>query len=505
MFEASAIPNFLRKAFSRFDILIIVGLVILFLASRLIRLDQFPIFSDEGIYIHWAKVAWHDAAWRFISLTDGKQPLQTWGTIPFLKLFPSNALLGGRMFAVATGLFALSGMFSLLYYLWGKKAAFIGALLYILTPYFLFYDRMALVDSGVNAFFIWLLFFSLLLAHLRRLDVALLYGMLGGLALLSKSSVKIFIGLAAFAPILFFERNTKKFVQNTTNYASIYGIAVAIAVVIYNVQRLSPFFHYVSEKNKTFILTFDELMKDPFTVFLSNIRLIPEYVFSEMGIVLGVLGLIGLYLLYKKDRLLAMYLTVWLVIPFFIVAFVSKVLFPRYVIFFASLLTILATYFFVQIKNKLYVWIAVVLYALSVGYFNYTILFDPVHIPFPPIDRGQYVEGWPAGWGVKEIVQYAREKSAEKPVMLLAEGNFGLAGDVLDTHLQPGDRISVQGYWPLDEKTLLEHQKDLKDNHVYVVLSHQLEVPRGWPVQIIKKFEKPGGQSAIYLLELRKI
>src|SRR5690606_35890955 len=127
------------------DVLFVIAIIILFFILRLTNLDKWPQFSDEGIYINWAKVAWKDASWRFISVTDGRQPLQTWATIPFLKLFSPNDLVAGRMFAVAAGFAGLIGMFSLLFYLWGKKAAYIGSLLYIFLPYFVFYERMALV------------------------------------------------------------------------------------------------------------------------------------------------------------------------------------------------------------------------------------------------------------------------------------------------------------------------------------------------------------------------
>src|SRR3989344_3822794 len=174
MFDVSKIFSFFKKNFNLKDILLGFGLVALFFLSRIIYLDKLPIFSDEGIYIHWARIAWHDASWRFISLTDGRQPLQTWGTIPFLKLFPQNLLFGGRMFSVAKGF----------------------------TSFFLFYDRIALADSAVNAGFIWILFFSILVVRTLRLDLALLFGIIAGMAMLTKSSVRLFIMLSAFAPIL---------------------------------------------------------------------------------------------------------------------------------------------------------------------------------------------------------------------------------------------------------------------------------------------------------------
>src|SRR5690349_4429446 len=114
MFDIFQIPGLLRKHFTKKDV-IWLGLILLaFLATRLINLDKFPIFSDEGIYISWAKQAWHDATLRFISLTDGKQPLQTWGTIPFLKLFADNLVLGARLFAVMNGFLCLVGIGTLL-------------------------------------------------------------------------------------------------------------------------------------------------------------------------------------------------------------------------------------------------------------------------------------------------------------------------------------------------------------------------------------------------------
>jgi hypothetical protein len=100
------------------------------------------------------------------------------------------------------------------------------------------------------------------------------------------------------------------------------------------------------------------------------------------------------------------------------------------------------------------------------------------------------------------IVEYAREKSVEKPVIILAEGNFGMSGDVLDVFLKKDDRISIRGYWPLGEKELLENQKDLGENYVYIVLSHKFDYPKEWPMRLIKRFEKPNNQSVMYLFEL---
>ena len=181
MFNLQDIFKWFKKNITLKDWGMILILVILFLATRLIFLDKFPIFTDEGIYINWAKIAKVDASWRFISLTDGKQPLQTWFTIFFLKFFPDNPLLAGRLFAVLGGVIALKGLFFLVWYIFGKRAAFWASFIYIFTPFFLFYDRLALVESFVNAGFIWILFFSILLINNLRLDTALLFGLTSGI------------------------------------------------------------------------------------------------------------------------------------------------------------------------------------------------------------------------------------------------------------------------------------------------------------------------------------
>lgn len=504
MFDLAAIIQFFKKNFSLKDIVIILCLIALFFATRLINLDKWPIFSDEGIYIHWAKVAKYDASLRFISLTDGRQPLQTWGTIPFLKLFPENALLAGRMFSVATGFVALIGMFSLLYYLVGKRSAYLGTFIYIVTPYFLFYDRMALVDSGINAGFTWMLLFSILLARTLRLDIALLFGLIAGFTLLAKSSARLFLGLSAFAPILFFDKRWKSFSLKSINYYFLLGISVFLAFLIYNVQRLSPFLHFVELKNTTFILTTAELIQNPFAVFFSNIRSIPLYVFWELGWILVVFAFLGLAKMYKKDWKMFIYFALWLLIPYIALSFIGRVVFPRYLIFLGNLLFVLAIYYFSTVKNhkKLYAMVGSTLLVLF--YFDYPILFKPAALNFPRIDRGQYVEGRSAVWGAQEVVEFARSKvQPDKPVVLLAEGNFGLVGDVLDVFVRPDEKIYVRGIWPLNKNDLLLAQPDLKDKSVYIVFSHRTEFPAEWPMRLVKQYPKPNGSpDVLYLYEL---
>lgn len=503
MFDISAVITFIKKKLTGKDALLLTFAGVLHFATRLYNIKLLPIFTDEGIYIHWAKVAWHDASWRFISLTDGRQPLQTWGTIPFLKLFPNDALLAGRLFSVTTGFVALVGIFLLLYLLFGKKTAFIGAFLSIFSPYFLFYDRLALMDSGVNAVFIWILFFSILLARTVRLDVALMFGISAGVGLLTKSSVQMFFAVSFFTALFLVDYKKRKMV-GIFSFSFLYGVVFLLSQIIYNVQRLSPFMHYLSQKNTTFVMTFSEWIKNPFEVVASNLKIVPYYVFSESGWIVVPFALLGFYFLFKKNIRLFLFFLSWLLIPYLGIAFMTRVLFPRYIIFFGTLLIILTSYCLGEIKKK---ELFVILFSFIVGVFivfQYPMWTDYTKILLPETDIGQYIIGPNVGLGMDEIIAFAREKSKEKPVRIIAEGDFGLTGDMLDVFLRQNDHIFIQGYWPLTKEVLEKHQADIRKEYVYVVTAHELTYPVDWPMKQIRVYYKNGNTSAIQLFELTK-
>lgn len=515
MFRIEHIWKYLKTTFSKKDAVIFFVLISVFFATRIIHLTQWPIFSDEGIYIRWAKTAWKDASWRFISVTDGRQPLQTWGTIPFLKLFPDNALLAGRLFSVTTGFVAFAGMMSLTFTLWGKKAGYIAGLLHLFIPYFLFYDRMALVDSAVNAGFIWILFFSILLAKSRRFDVAFLMGFIGGFASLAKSSTRIFLLLSATAPILYLHdlrsKKFKKFFLESASYLVLLLGVICITLLFYNVQRLSPYFHYVAIKNTTFIRTFDEFIADPLGIFWHNIKILPLYISWESGWLIVPLSIFGLYTLIKNDRYIGVYLLFWFVVPAVGITLMAKVLFPRYVIFYGSLFVVTAAYGLGVMHKKMVskkislstLILGIVL--LSMMILDIPLLFFPAKASFPPVDRGQYIEGLTAVWGAQDLVEELRVVSTNEheSVIVLAEGDFGLVADVLRVFVNESDAIEIRGHWPLDETELFQAMHEAETKRVFVVFSHKETFPDHWPIVLVQKYSKPNSDKALYLFEIK--
>src|SRR3990167_8160438 len=171
--------SFVKK--HRIELITAVFLTIVYFFLRLYRIMSLPIFTDESIYTRWSQIARFDDSWRFISLVDGKQPLFIWLNMTLIRVI-NDPLLSGRLISVFAGFATMAGLFFLGREIFKNRwIGILSALLYLIFPFALVYDRMALYDSLVGTFAIWSLYFEVLLIKKLRLDISLILGMvLGG-------------------------------------------------------------------------------------------------------------------------------------------------------------------------------------------------------------------------------------------------------------------------------------------------------------------------------------
>ena len=184
-------------------------LIPLYFITRVVNLKVIPIFTDEAIYSYWAQVALHDPANRFISLEDGKQPLFIWLAAIFQK-FIEDPLIASRLVSVFAGFGSLIGIYILSSSLFNKRTALISSFLYLVLPFTLLYDRLALFDSLLTTLGIWATFFTIKLVREQRLDWAMLAGITIGLALITKSSGVFFLYFLPFSLLFFYFLAKKK-------------------------------------------------------------------------------------------------------------------------------------------------------------------------------------------------------------------------------------------------------------------------------------------------------
>lgn len=468
---------------------VVLGLGILlsiYFATRLFNLTSLPIFTDEAIYIRWSQIGAQDANWRFISLTDGKQPLFTWVVMALLRLIPGDPLFVGRLASVLTGAVSLIGMWFLAFELFkNKRVAWIASFLYLISPFALMYDRMALYDSMVATFFIWNLYVAIRLAREVRLDLALIFGMTLGAGMLNKTSG--FLNLYLFPATLALIRG------KVWRWVILAGLAASLSQIFYSILRLSPFFHMIAQKDSVFVYPLAEWLKHPFQFLYGNISGLFDWLRGYLTLPLFLASFAPLLVLKGQPREKLLLYFYWIA-PFVGLALFGRVLYPRFILFMVMPLLVLAAVSIDWLLSKLTVklWkfaVICVLFFPSV-WTDYFIIADPLHAPIPYADKGQYIDNWPAGWGVKEVVTFIRLESQKGPVTLYTEGTFGLLPAAIELYFTDVVNVTIKGIWPLPS----EIPDDIVVSEIamptYLVVNQSPKTPPSYPLRLIAQFQK---------------
>ena len=503
--------------------IVIIGLVLTtaFFISRLYNLGTLPIFTDEAIYVRWAQIAKNDPAWRFISLTDGKQPLFIWGIMVAMR-FVEDPLLAGRVVSLVAGFFTSIGLFFLARQLF--KNMWIGMLssfLYILYPFAVVYDRMALYDSLVGTFAIWSILLVVLLVEKMRIDVALLLGMVLGVGVLNKTSGFISAYLIPLG-VLLFDLKGRNRLRRLARLTLLAMISFFLMYLYYAILRLSPFFHIVDEKNTIFYypIPIEDWLASPTTFFGSFFAWFSERLKFFVGNILGlwdwfityatwsfILLISAAFAIDRKYLREKVFLLLWFFVPFVVLALIGKVLYPRFIFFMTLYLLPLAAYSLYRIRSRvrntlLYGGLCLLLFSLPFVS-DYYIVFDFARVPIPKSDRGQYINGWPAGGGVKEAIVFFEEEAKKGKVFVMTQGTFGLFPYAFEIYLKDNPNVTISSFWPVPETPPQEAVEKNSTMRVYIVFYQPCpscpspgEAPVMWKLERVAQFKKGTGQES---------
>lgn len=435
------------------ELVILLILVTAYFLLRLPNLTLQPIFADEAIYIRWAQVMRAEPTLRFLPLSDGKTPLFMWSIIPLFK-FIEDPLFAGRFLSVLSGLATLFGVVILGWKVFGKNAAFWAGLFYVIVPYTVFFDRMALVDSMLSAFTLWSLFFSIWLAQNVRLDLAMILGYLLGGGILTKTPGMLNLLLLPATLLLFKKAKTDKY--KLLKLFLFWGVAIGIALLMYNSLRLGPNFHLLSSRNADYVFSPAELSGRPLDPFIPHFNDISDW-FPKL-FTWPVLGLVvlGFWLVVKTKNRMGWIILLWAIIPILLSMAFLKTYTARYLLPSIPPLLILGGYGMEKVSRVIKVprvpqglkpvvpVILVLLAILQPLYFNYQLLTNPPPNSLPKGERKGYFEMWTAGYGFEEIAEYLVERKKEGKVVVGTEGFFGTLPDGLYIYLDKSG-ISIIG------------------------------------------------------------
>ncbi|HUW22067.1 MAG TPA: glycosyltransferase family 39 protein [Candidatus Bathyarchaeia archaeon] len=518
--------NFKRQI-SKIDRKLILGwtaLVLLFFLLRLMSLTLLPVFADEAIYVRWAQVMRAEPTLRFLPLSDGKQPFFMW-LLMFLLPLTEDPLLVGRLISVLAGFGSFIGITLLSYFLFrDKKISFLSAFLYTVIPYFVFFDRLALVDSLLSMLAVWTYLLAVLLAHYLRLDLAMITGIILGAAFLTKSPA-IFVAFLILPSALFLHKNNrlkKPYLLQLIKLGGFWLVVYFFAFVIYNLLRLGPNFGMIATRNQDYIFPIREVFRhplDPLKPHLNDLITWLPNLFTPPVILLIFLGVFMRWLM-KTDRRQILFLVSLFIVPIFTQSAVARVFAPRYLLFAVWPAVILAAvgidclskYLGRCNKRLPEGWLQGVIVTLllffTLSYVRW-LLVDPAQAPLPRKMRSGYLEEWTSGYGIKEAVSFINRRVAEtnRNILVGTEGYFGTLPDGFQMYFDQNRRVIVVGVGQPVREVPVSLLNATVDNEVYLLVNQSRflvgQDARLIPIARYPKASGPNGQDFLLLFQVK--
>lgn len=333
-------------SFEKQNLLVFLGVVLLYFVSRLWGLTALPIFSDESIYIHLAERVADDPVHLFLFRMEGKQPLFFWLNALTLNVF-SDPLVAGRTVCVLAGFASLTGIYLIGRHLYSSKQGLVAAWMYVFCPYTLFFDRLAVVDSLLCTFGVWLVYVSLRIAHaygssqdnqddnskvssLNSSPITsgyLVLGLMMGLAFFTKATAILLMPVPIVVLFIYGCHKRKGFWQRLFLSCLVAGLLIA---PIYLFGKKVGYFERTDllQIPNRLALTPAELLAFPWAIWLRNADIVVEFfvTYLTMPMVLIIALGLGLGMRGKKGSVLAL----WAIIPTVSIIIVANGFFSRY-------------------------------------------------------------------------------------------------------------------------------------------------------------------------------
>jgi len=465
----------------------IVILSVFYLISRLLFLTRYPIFNDEAIDLRWAWVMTHVPRELWYSLSDGgKQPLLYW-LYGIAWQVIGDPLLAGRLVSVFIGLTTVWAV-----YLLGGWTA---CIFLITAPLFVFFDRLALVDSALAAIFAWQLVLLVKLQKHNAIRIAVLAGILVGISLWIKS-----IGF------LFFLVTVLEFVYIWYSQKRPRSVAVALLVFIAVAGWiglplfLRPEAVRIFEMAHEYTYSFKELVAQNFGNVGGNIlHAFLDYAAYVSPIVvlafIASLQSVGM----QKKRILFL---AWL-FSFGVIVIFGRGAHSRYILFTTVPVIVLSS--FVLSTHKILLGITISLMSVL----SAILIIDPptfFHL-FPVAQlRAEsygYVDGWPSGYGVKEALTAIDADRRGQHAIVAVRWDSGNPEDAMVVYTKGNTQITTKYLDPRLPDDAREVLNASARGRVYFVTRQgqyngfeRYLVPMG-------RFPKPGGKEYVELFRVR--
>ncbi len=488
----------------------------LYFITRLAGLKGVPYFCDEGVYIRWAQQALFEHRWLGC-LIDGKPPLHIWAIMPFLKIF-DDPLVAGRVSSVFAGAFTTAGIFLLGRELKDSRFGLLSAFFYVICPYALWKDRLALAESLLLTFTVFAVFFTVKAVKSENYLYLAGTGVSTYLALMTKGTAFYLFLILPFAYVLSSPSNREETrAHPLLRWAVAIGVCLVAAYGAYSLLRIKLDFGLLVDVSSTRTLTFSRIITDPFAFFPGNADSILRNSFNLMTPVLFITCFAGLLAgLIRKWRP-AILLALWFLVVWLVVGVTSLHPYPRFYLGMLPPLLLGASYAVTELagrarehgrKNEdraavlIAACVIVLLAAITVpaGIKTARVITNPAGAGLPDMIKSQYIDNWSAGWGLDQTVKYLERRAVKQKITVAADDGF-FPGFALATYFFDNPNIDYSVY-NKDAGLPPELLLAAKERPTYLVLNDYTVLPDDLPAALVKKFKKPEGKY-LFLVRLR--
>lgn len=475
-----------------------IGLFLaLYFLTRVATLSVLPIFLDEAVHLQWAERLYSEG--RILRPIGAGRLLAVAAfglALPF-----EDRLFAARLLAVVAGAFSLTCVMLIAHRLFGALASRVAGLLYVVSPFALTYDRLALSDGFLSAFVAGLMLTTLaIMDRPASWGPRLRFALLLALAVASKVSALLFLPALPLG-LLALSSNRWSALASMGKGALIglIGAAPMLWFFVRNGGEIAA--QHVADPSAVA------------TILMTTLRDMSGWALSYFTV--PVLGFAALSVLVLRDGR-ALWLAASVMLPVVLFALLSQPWSARYILPVLPPLLVLVAGGLVPVAERLVpkwrgaAFILAALLSFQGLAFDRRLLVDPAQAPFPADDRHQLVSGWPSGYGVREIARRLELESATGP--LIAHVDTG-GTRTLPTSLgvllkaQTSVRL-VEGDFgsPLFRESMVV---EARKGRVFAILGPRVSeldfaaAMEGAVAQRIEVYTRPGGEWAGTLFEIQ--
>jgi hypothetical protein len=371
-------------------------LILLFFWTRVAALTLLPLHNDEAVHLNRAIQVWN--LHPFYAIDDGRIA----GNWAIALFYPQSApVFAARIATVFVSMVGFASGITLGRLVTRRRSGgLLAGLLWLVCPYQFFFERLALVDIEAGAVAVLLVLVAL--PGLAFRHSALVTGVVLGLAFLFKVSAAPF----AIVPLLG-QALTRGLTwrQRFRHLIAVYLVALVI---------IAPAALYSAIRGNFFSIAFNNVSG------VSPAARIPLNTATFVDTTVTVNGLWALVLIGIPLSLLAgrrgFYLAGSLLSQIIIMLVIGAEVLDRHLGVFMPLLPVVAAVGWSSLPTTLPIQKLSSRWALSAGVVVVSLLWawtwtwrvaysDPANIPMTRPMRGQYVDNYPAGYGLVEAVQ----------------------------------------------------------------------------------------------------